>query len=162
MDMIQKALYFAAKKHGDQKYSDMPYMVHIACVMSVLQRYKAREDVIVAGILHDVLEDTDTTYEEIDNLFGDRVAKLVLAVTNPKEGSRKQKHEIQYPKIREAGVWAVQVKLADRIANAGSGGKLGMYQREHETFRKHLYDRGDIMIQAMWNELEEIVMVPGF
>ncbi len=158
MDRVQQAIHFAAKKHGDQKYGDgVPYMTHLMAVMSVLYRYRAMEYVIVAGILHDVLEDTDTTYEEIDALFGDAVAQIVLAVTNPKEGTRKEKHAIQYPKIREAGEKAVMVKLADRIANVSSGGKLGMYQRERDLFRLQLHDKNHWTLESMWNELEDLL-----
>lgn len=162
---IQKAIYFAAKKHGNQMYGDdAPYIVHLACVMHILHAYKAPEHVIVAGVLHDVLEDTNTTYEEIVEVFGTKVANLVHAVTNPKEGTRKEKHAIQYPKIREVGDEAIMVKLADRIANVSSGGKNGMYQKEKEAFRAALYhnnaptDPSQLWnLQDMWGELDRLL-----
>lgn len=161
MRIIQKALHYAAMKHGDQKYGDgVPYMTHIASVVSLLHEYNAPVIVIAAGALHDVLEDTDTTYDELNIEFGPHIADLVLAVTNPKEGNRKEKHAIQYPKILQYGQYAIMVKLADRLANVLSGGKVGMYRKEHEEFKKVLKD-GDkfqsYSVARMWTELDELL-----
>ena len=162
---VQRAIYFAAERHGGQEYGDgVPYMTHLACVMHILHAYRAPEHVVVAGVLHDVLEDTDTKLWEVEALFGPEVARLVLAVTNPVGGNRKERHAIQYPKIRAAGDEAIMVKLADRIANVSSGGKIGMYHKEKEAFRAALYHDNPITdpsqlwnLQDMWDELDRLL-----
>ena len=74
---IQKAIYIATHQHRHQKrkINDMPYIVHPFSVAWLLSEQTKDEDVIVAGLLHDVLEDTDGyDYENIQKDFGDRVA----------------------------------------------------------------------------------------
>jgi guanosine-3',5'-bis(diphosphate) 3'-pyrophosphohydrolase len=152
--IVLKALQFAAEKHGDQMYGDgIPYITHCACVMAVLSHFGVNVPAILAaGVLHDVLEDTKTTQEELSMKFGVDVSRMVHAVTNPKIDisktgeysatikyfTRKEKHEIQYPIIARNEKARI-IKLADRIANVESGGKFGMYRKEHEVFKKHLY-----------------------
>lgn len=125
---IQRAQDFAAQAHGDQKYGDKPYTVHL--------RDAAREmEVIIqtanpvyfppshhntlrcAVLLHDVLEDTDTHVDALRREFGATVADLVEAVTDEPGKNRKERKAKTYPKIRAAGPSAVAIKLADRIAN---------------------------------------------
>lgn len=161
MRVIQKALHYAAMKHGEQKYGEgVPYMTHIACVVSILHEYNAPVLVIAAGALHDVLEDTDTEYAELAWEFGTHVANLVEAVTNPKEGTRKEKHAIQYPKIVEVGTYAIMIKLADRIANVESGGKINMYRKEHAAFKEALSQPigfASYPVLNMWANLDELL-----
>ena len=161
MRVIQKAIHYAAVKHGDQKYGEgEPYMAHIAAVISILHEYNAPPIVVAAGALHDVLEDTDTVYEELAWEFGPHIADLVLAVTNPKEGTRKEKHAIQYPKILAHGTYAIMIKLADRIANVESGGKIDMYRKEHEAFKEALKQPmgfTSYSVLNMWGNLNELL-----
>jgi guanosine-3',5'-bis(diphosphate) 3'-pyrophosphohydrolase len=123
--LYQKALNFAAEKHSVQKVPGtvLPYVVHLTNVaMEIFIAAMKTPDFILSlavqiALLHDTLEDTDTTYDELLNRFGKEVADGVLALTKdhklPKESQmqdsleriRKQPHE----------VWAV--KLADRITN---------------------------------------------
>ena len=81
MNKIQRAVLFAAKKHSTQvrKGTIIPYLVHPLGVMEMLIRAGASKNAIVAGILHDTLEDTNTTYAELVNNFGKRVADIVRA-----------------------------------------------------------------------------------
>ena len=75
---IKKALDFAfeAHKEGKRKGTDVPYIVHLHDVMKFLMYEEAPEHVVIAGILHDVLEDTDKTKEDLAQ-FGDEVLKLI-------------------------------------------------------------------------------------
>ena len=77
--LIHKAIEFAAKKHRNQtrKGSDTPYIIHPVEVMLFLKESGCSADVVAAGVLHDTLEDTDTTFEELKECFGEAVAKLV-------------------------------------------------------------------------------------
>ena len=72
---IHDAIIFAAVKHKDQKRkgTDIPYIVHPMEVMQILTENEVSEDVIIAGILHDTLEDTDTKPQEIETKFGKAV-----------------------------------------------------------------------------------------
>ena len=147
---VYNALALAAQLHGNQKYGKEPYMLHVAQVVEVLRYYGVEdEDVLAAGVLHDVVEDCDVTVGVLEQLFGARVAKIVELVSNPnvseatqdessRKLSRKEKHLLQYPKLsrnREARI----VKMADRLANVMSGDFLDMYRNEHELFMSFIY-----------------------
>jgi (p)ppGpp synthase/HD superfamily hydrolase len=112
--------------------------------------------VLTASWLHDVVEDTPTKLKEVEEMFGPEVARLVHAVTNEDGPNRKTRHALTYPKIREAGDKAIQLKLADRIANVESGGNLvGMYRKEFEDFRRALYTTGQA--EDMWQHLWQLM-----
>lgn len=101
MKKIFKAIDFAQKAHNGQcrKGCELPYIVHPLGVMEILIRAGQSEDVIVAGILHDTLEDTDVTEEQIEKKFGKRVKDLVIAASEPDHDApwevRKQ-HTIEF------------------------------------------------------------------
>lgn len=113
-DKLRTALKFAALKHAGQvrKGTDVPYLVHPVEVAMVLQSLHCQTDVIVAGFLHDTIEDTDTTFEEIEALFGTRVASVVAEVS---EVSKKR----AYVKAHTYSPDAIRVKAADLICNVG-------------------------------------------
>ena len=76
--LVKKAYEFAAKKHADQKRrSGEPYIIHPTQVAYILAQMKMDEETLAAAFLHDVVEDTDITLDDIRSRFGDRVAKLV-------------------------------------------------------------------------------------
>ncbi|MCX7745257.1 MAG: HD domain-containing protein, partial [Flavobacteriales bacterium] len=83
-ELVRKALEFIEEKHsGQYRKSGEPYVVHpieVAIILAELQLDKAT---VVAGLLHDVLEDTDTTYDEIKKSFGKEIADIVEGVTKP-------------------------------------------------------------------------------
>lgn len=158
LDPLRFAKFFAATKHGDQKYGVLPYTHHLAQVEAVLRRFKGEfihENMLVAAWLHDVIEDTGTKLKEIEELFGPKVTELVGAVTNEPGPNRKVRAALTYPKIR-ACVGATALKLADRIANVENGGKLvDMYRKEHEDFRRGLYCPG--RHEEMWAHLDALL-----
>jgi (p)ppGpp synthase/HD superfamily hydrolase len=130
-----RAREFALRAHGGQLYGTRPYIEHLAEVVSVLEDFGFSGDYLSAGWLHDVIEDTDATVAEVEAEFGDRVAKLVWAVTGG--GDRASHVESIYDKIA-AFPEAAAVKLADRIANieaCASGDRHSLrYGREHGGF----------------------------
>jgi len=131
-----KAAIFAATRHAGKLYGEEPYTVHLAAVRNVLHDYGFNGDLGIAGWLHDTIEDTATTREEIASRFGAHVADLVWAVTGV-GATRKERNHSAYTKIvRCPG--AVILKLADRIANVEAspvGSRfLDMYAREHAGF----------------------------
>lgn len=170
-DMVRRAERFAVKAHGDQKYgNEFPYKLHLLFVVKTLKEFGFTEDFLLAGgWLHDTLEDTAATYEELVTFFGEEVADLVAALTEPKGGNRKWRHQQTYP--RTAGdLYAIIVKVADRIANVEVGGdKVSMYRKEHSYFKTTLqskYDRFPPVIykkyldrlQVMWDHLDGLLI----
>ena len=155
---------FAIRAHGDQSYGGKPYEVHLDHVVQVLIRFGCAGDdrLIDAGFLHDTIEDTDTTEEDIANAFSPHTAKLVDAVTDGEGKTRKEKKDRPYffiPKVPGA----VPLKLADRIANteaclAENKDRLyQMYQEELNEFSQRLYDPKCMgHVRSMWQYLDKI------
>lgn len=158
---LQAAQALAANAHAEQKYGEGPYTQHLEHVVSVLLRFGVRDEaMLVAGWLHDTVEDTDVTLEQIELMFGKTVADLVYRVTNEDGKNRKERHEKTYPKI-QASEDAITLKLADRIANVEASiemndeGKLKMYSKEYAGFRSKLYNRGSH--SNMWRHLDFLI-----
>jgi (p)ppGpp synthase/HD superfamily hydrolase len=156
IDILRWAKFYATVKHGDQKYGAVSYTHHLRDVENVLRRFGiTNEDMLTAAWLHDLVEDTGVKLKEISEMFNDRVANLVGAVTNEKGENRKVRAALTYPKIR-AVTGAVCLKLADRIANVENGGKLvDMYKKEYEDFRRALYSSGEY--EEMWTHLDKLL-----
>jgi (p)ppGpp synthase/HD superfamily hydrolase len=119
------ALVLAARAHRRQKRkgSDIPYLVHPVHVSTILLRHAFAEDVIIAGLLHDVVEDSDVSLDSIETHFGALVAEMVRVVTEKKrERGGKRSWEIRKQEalalLRQAGPDAVAVKAADTVHNA--------------------------------------------
>jgi len=168
-----KARGYATKLHEGQKYDSgtAPYVVHLAEVRDVCVEFGWDETAYrVAAWLHDTIEDTDTTADMIETDFGERVRKLVWAVTG--EGkNRRERNEDAYKKMISYPD-AIPLKLADRIANARASKETSpdalfeMYAREHPAFKDRLknacgFDSKtggtfDPRTNAMWRALDEI------
>lgn len=158
MDPLRFVKFFATVKHASQLYSSgLPYTHHLAAVENVLRRFgHSDETMLSAAWLHDVVEDTSTKLKEVEEMFGADVARLVSAVTNEEGENRKIRAALTYPKIREAGPEAVRLKLADRIANAESGGNLvKMYKKEYVDFKRALFTSGQN--EDMWKHLDTLM-----
>lgn len=164
MMIIKKAKEFALERHGNQKYGEYPYAYHLRKVVGVLERFEAGSPLLVSSAwLHDVVEDTNVTIEEIDRIFGENVADIVWRVTTSSIGkNRKERHIKTYPKIRGRRE-AVLLKLADRIANseqccAGGNPRLhSMYQKEYPAFREALYRQDEF--PEMWDLLDALLLL---
>ncbi|MBB6444474.1 HD domain-containing protein [Bacillus benzoevorans] len=123
MNLIDQAIKFAAIAHKDQtrKATNIPYITHPFAVGMLLQKANCSEEVIAAGILHDVLEDTPITYEELSQRFGSKVADLVAAASEHDKSLpweiRKQ-HTIN--RLKTASVEEIQVITADKLHNLKS------------------------------------------
>ncbi len=121
--MILKAIKFATKKHKGQKrkVSGEDYITHPILVSYLLPKYKKSkkmEELIVACILHDVIEDTKTSYNEILKNFGPLVTNLVMELTSDKEEIKKiGKNEYLKKKLIGISSYALTIKLVDRLAN---------------------------------------------
>lgn len=124
IDKVKKAYHFADKYHeGQYRQSGEPYITHPLNVCYTLAEMHADSDTLCAGLLHDVLEDTDATYEEIKNEFNEDVAKLVDGVTKISKLNFSSKTEMKYANTRKiingltTDVRIIIIKLADRLHN---------------------------------------------
>lgn len=128
---------YAIRAHGDQTYGDLPYVVHLDAVASILMDWGMDgAEIIAAAYLHDVLEDTDVTMTDLRKTFGDGVARIVWACTGDGE-TRDERMASIYAKVAQIGRGAV-VKLADRVANleacAPGYDHARRYAGEHKAF----------------------------
>jgi hypothetical protein len=178
-DIVERAQIFALKHHSTQMYGDLPYSYHLLKVVQVLARFGIyRGPMVAAAWLHDVIEDTDATYEEVVTCFGEPIADLVSRVSDdPTIKGRTAKKADVYKRIAgplwgETSEFALVIKLADRIANieacisgrnklAGPAqakclSKLEMYRNEqvllNATFRPLL--KGDSWSNEMFTFLD--------
>jgi (p)ppGpp synthase/HD superfamily hydrolase len=120
---IQKAIYVATHQHRDQEriLSGVPYIVHPFSVAWILSEQTEDQDVIVAGFLHDVLEDTKGYgYEEIVRDFGERVAKIVIEVTEDKNLPWRERKEKYIKVFENSSQESLMLATADKIHNLSS------------------------------------------
>lgn len=151
-----EARQVAIVAHGDQRYDGIfPYVKHLDDVVAVLDRFDFSGDFIVAGYLHDAIEDGNLSYNKIKKNFGEDVAEMVFCVTDEIGRNRKEKKEKTLPKTA-SNRNAVILKLADRIANIEHGGKIDMYRKEYPEFRQALYNDHHIA-KCLWNRLDELL-----
>lgn len=117
--MIEQAFIFAQEKHKTQvrKSSKLPYMIHIYDVARILTNNHAPEHVVVAGILHDTLEDTNAKSSEIESLFGLKVKEIVEAETENKSLCWKERKQDRINHLKNASLDCKMVKCADMLAN---------------------------------------------
>lgn len=111
--MIKKSIEFAKNKHKDQLCdSGHDYFLHCESVYNILKNITDDEVVLASALLHDTIEDTDTTYEELKKEFGKEVADLVNEVTH--EG-KKDSHGYYFPRLKTRK--GILLKFADRLHN---------------------------------------------
>ena len=163
------AMLLALRAHGDQSYGrDVPYAAHLFDVVLGAAYYGVNEPSFLAACwLHDTVEDTPVTLDEIASSCGRDVARLVWAVTDEPGESRRERKEKTLEKTRRCGPAAVLLKLLDRRANVSvsartrrddTSRKLTMYRAEHNDFRSSLYDSND-QFDSIWNEIESYLRV---
>ncbi len=116
------AASFAAKKHTDQKRKGErgePYINHPLEVANLLANVGGVNDIgiLMAAILHDTIEDTDATADELRTLFGERVTGLVLEITDDKSLPKAERKRLQIEHAPHLSPDAKPIKLADKISN---------------------------------------------
>ena len=119
---LLKAAKFAAEKHRNQRRKDAeasPYINHPLAVASVLAIEAAARDqsLLVAALLHDTVEDTETSFSELEELFGTAVRKLVEEVTDDKSLPKQTRKDLQVAHAGNASDAARQLKIADKSCN---------------------------------------------
>lgn len=122
INKLLEAASFAAQKHRDgrRKGSDAePYINHPLEVANLLANVGGVSDVdiLLAAVLHDTIEDTETTREELEDRFGKRVSEFVLEVTDDKNLPKQERKRLQIEHAPHLSAEAKQIKLADKISN---------------------------------------------
>ncbi|MBX7174657.1 MAG: HD domain-containing protein [Pyrinomonadaceae bacterium] len=119
---LLQAISFSAKKHRYQRRKGgdaEPYINHpleVANLISSIGKVTDYE-ILMAAVLHDTVEDTETTAKELTELFGENVCKMVLEVTDDKSLPKKERKQLQIEHAPHLSVGAKHVKLCDKISN---------------------------------------------
>jgi guanosine-3',5'-bis(diphosphate) 3'-pyrophosphohydrolase len=121
-DLFIKAVAFAADKHRNQRRKDAdasPYINHPIALANVLANEGGitNKDVLCAAMLHDTIEDTETTEAEMRLAFGEKIVSIVLEVTDNKSLDKAARKQMQIEHAPHISIEAKMVKLADKICN---------------------------------------------
>jgi (p)ppGpp synthase/HD superfamily hydrolase len=156
----ERAHVFATQAHASidqrRKYTGEPYVVHPVAVAALVQSVPHTPEMIAAAYLHDVVEDTPVTIEEIEREFGTEVAELVgwlTDVSKPEDGSRKVRKQKDLEHTAKAPAAAKTIKIADLIDNTltirdRDPAFWKVYRREKMALLEVLKD-GD---QTLWQQ----------
>ena len=128
-EKLQEAIEFATEAHGDQKrkYTGEPYITHPIAVMEIVREVPHTEEMLMAAVLHDTVEATPVTIEDIKTKFGTKVAELVDGLTDvsrPEHGNRKTRKALDRAHLAKQNAEVQTIKLADLIHNTMS---IGLY-----------------------------------
>ena len=180
-DLINKAIIYCVQKHGHQGYRKMekiPYVMHPLEVATIITSLTDDENVIIAGVLHDVLEDTDSTEEELRKEFGDYIVELVLKETENKRRNESPKSTWKIRKIESINELKdsndINVKilwLSDKLSNMRSLSraykKMGdecfkAFNNDNKEDHKWYYnsvlnETKELQDSRAWKELNELV-----
>jgi len=120
--LVLKAAQFAALKHRDQRRKDVkssPYIIHPISVALAIAEIGGIEEqeILAAALLHDTLEDTDTSVSELDEIFGETVRKYVEEVTDDKSLPKEERKQKQIEHAATLSRGATLIKLGDKISN---------------------------------------------
>ena len=165
-DLLDRAYIYAMKAHGAQKRaSGDPYFSHPLEVAAILTDLKLDDATIVAAVLHDTIEDTDSTREEIDKVFGPDIGRLVEGLTKLKRLDLVSKRAVQAENFRKLllaiadDVRVLLVKLADRLHNMRTLQFMPAEKQARiaeETLDIYAPLAGRMGMQSMRDELEEL------
>ena len=120
--MLNKAIQFATQAHGDQtrKWSGLPYITHPIAVSELVRSVPHTDEMLIAAVLHDVVEDTDVTLDQVREEFGDTVADLVYYVTKitvPEDGNRFVRKRMDADHYATGPAESQTIKVADILDN---------------------------------------------
>ncbi|MDY0049298.1 MAG: bifunctional (p)ppGpp synthetase/guanosine-3',5'-bis(diphosphate) 3'-pyrophosphohydrolase [Halothiobacillaceae bacterium] len=166
IDRVGEAFLFGARAHaGQQRMSGEPYISHPIAVAHILADLRMDENTLVAAILHDVIEDTPTAREEIDQRFGEEVARLVDGVSKLTQIRFKSKAEQQAANFRKMmmamveDVRVILIKLADRLHNMRTLGVMRPDKRRRiarETLDIYAPIAARLGLNTLRHELEDL------
>ena len=122
-ELLSRAVTFVLEHHSQQVRKidkQTPYVAHLFGVALILQRAGCDTDTVAAGLLHDVLEDTEVTYEELERFFGARIAAIVQGVTEDKRLPWEARKQLYVETVGKASGEVRAVCAADKINNLTS------------------------------------------
>ncbi len=148
---IKQAFEFAATQHAGQKrkFTGVAYFSHPIAVAQALKEFS--DEVVIAGLLHDVIEDTDATAAEIEKYFGPKVAFLVLGCTKDPSKQRSPMDILREAAAQDERV--LYVKLADRYDNLGDN----ILNMKLKTIRKYHHETPEILELATTYNIDFLV-----
>ena len=154
-NLIGEANEMALKHHKGQMYNDeYSYVVHLWDVYKILKNHNVTdESILAAAWLHDIIEDTSVSYNDIKKQFGHEIAEIVYCVTDELGRNRNERHLKSWSKQQDSPK-AIIVKQADRLANVQAFDKIDMYKKEYPDFRAALKPFGGL--PELWMKLDEI------
>jgi guanosine-3',5'-bis(diphosphate) 3'-pyrophosphohydrolase len=164
--ILDRAREFALTAHGAQLYGAHPYKVHLDAVVDHLEPFGI--DAQVIGYLHDVIEDTATTANDVKAVFGTFICTCVELLTDAEGKNRKEKKEKIYARLAKvdgAETLALIVKTADRLSNVRAcrldenERLLSVYRDEHSAFRSAAYRVN--LCETLWIELDALIKNPA-
>ena len=175
LPLSQSALEFAVKRHaGQTRGADRAdFVLHPVEVGSILERLHYPDYVVAAGVLHDVLEDTDAERRDIEARFGPEVAELVVTLSDdPSIGDEERRRENLRERVREAGGYASAIFAADKVSKvrelrallasgpptAETEAKLRHYQASLEMLEEVM--PGSHLVELLRFELEALEQMP--
>ncbi|MBV1841106.1 MULTISPECIES: HD domain-containing protein [Photobacterium] len=159
-----KARTLARAKHEGQKYGDVPYYIHLEAVSRLASPFGT--DAMIVAQLHDVIEDTETSLDELAADFGFTVADAVGYITDGDVTSRQKRKAELHRRLEaldtteESARIALIVKACDRLANVRASRHnrehyFHQYQQEHTDFKRAVYREG--LCEAIWWELDNLL-----
>jgi (p)ppGpp synthase/HD superfamily hydrolase len=122
-ELLSRAVSFVLEHHGQQVRKidrQTPYVAHLVGVAFILQRAGCDTETVTAGLLHDVLEDTEVNYEELERAFGARIAGIVQAVTEDKRLPWEARKKLYIESVSQAHHDVRAVCAADKVDNLTS------------------------------------------
>ena len=144
---VQKAREYAIRHHGEQMFGEQPYYYHLDMVHAIAVKFGLGETYEIAAYLHDLLEDTPLTKEQLAKDFGEEIADMVFSVSGFGE-NRQEKQKDIHNKMQKNHK-SINLKMCDRLANLKTSklNKPKLFQRyckEHELFELDLvFIQGD-------------------
>ena len=156
MKQLDKAIQFATKAHEGQtrKYTGEPYIVHPLAVMEIVKTVDHTEEMLMAAVLHDTVEDTDATIQDIDKEFGPVVAQLVEELTDvskPEDGNRAFRKGLDRDHSAQASAQGQTIKIADLIDNAKS-------ITEHDEHFAKVYMKEKALLLQVLDKADKILL----
>ena len=163
----EDARAFAVAAHREQKYGEHPYAFHLDAVATLAATYG--DEAVKVAWLHDVVEDTDATVQQIEARFGPHIASCVALLTDEPGATRKERKARTYAKlalVSGTDELALVVKACDRLANVRAclhdrlRDRWEVYRAEHAVFRRSAYRPG--LCDPLWAELDALLAPEAF
>jgi guanosine-3',5'-bis(diphosphate) 3'-pyrophosphohydrolase len=159
LTILTEAYKFSATKHTKQRRKgilDIPYINHPIEVANVLAHTNEYEDFILlaAAVLHDTLEDTETTFDELNSNFGSEISNVVLEVTDDMSLSKEKRKQIQIDKASGLSIRAKKIKIADKICNVLDILQTRYYWNDRQ---KHEYINWSVQVVDKCRNVDDVL-----